>query len=302
MKARAPEKSFDVTHVNVLESAVIKPLWSLVRLLKLPVASRGSLHVRRGVVLLDGVSISGKRKLGAVSTMPPTIQMSMRRDLLWIVHISVFSLGRIVDPWMCLVIHTVPFCLFYVSRTCTSRRAESNSATTERIFDSLAKFPCSSCSRPRTVPWFFFVLVNETTSLGESVFGLAGLLITFVTYILAVSTRLVDQVSLAFVFLKYVISDSFNYPMAPGPARGRGDVDGDVAPSLLSSLRRGPRLRPERRSTLCTAVPSVQSFLSLTNIVYGAAGHNRWGVVERRLPAKTQDRNVDGVRHRRFLS
>ena len=91
------------------------------------------------------------------------------------------------------------------------------------------------------------------------------------TYILAVSTCFADQVSLAFVFLKYVITDSFNYPMAPGPARGRGDVDGDVAPSLLSSLRRGPRLRPERRSTLCTAVPPVQSLLSLTNIVNGAA-------------------------------
>ena len=147
------------------------PLRGLVRLLKLPVASRGSLHVRRGVVLFDGFSISGKRKLGAVSTMPPTIQMSMRRDLLWIVHISVFSLGRIVDPWMCLVIHTVPFCLFFVSRTCTSRRAESNSATTERIFDSLAKFPMFILLASASCSLVFLYLWMRPPPLGKACLG-----------------------------------------------------------------------------------------------------------------------------------
>ena len=87
---------------------------------------------------------------------------------------------------------------------------------------------------------FFFVPggVDETTSLGKGVFGLAGLLIGFVKYILAVSTCVADQVSLvmyilavstcladlvslAFVFLKYVITDSFNYlPNGPRPRKG----------------------------------------------------------------------------------
>ena len=37
----------------------MKLLWRLVRLLKLPVASRGRLHVYRGVDLFDGFSNSG---------------------------------------------------------------------------------------------------------------------------------------------------------------------------------------------------------------------------------------------------
>ena len=47
---------------------------------------------------------------------------------------------------------------------------------------------------------------------------------------------------------------------------------------------------------VCSLLYAVHQMLSLvpcTGTVSGAAGHNRWGVVERRLPAKTQGRTAD---------
>ena len=45
--------------------------------------------------------------------------------------------------------------------------------------------------------------------------------------------------------------------------------------------------------TLLYAVHQMLSLVPCTGTVSGAAGHNRWGVVERRLPAKTQGRTAD---------
>ena len=47
---------------------------------------------------------------------------------------------------------------------------------------------------------------------------------------------------------------------------------------------------------VCRLLYAVHQMLSLvpcTGTVSGAAGHNRWGVVERRLPAKTRGRTAD---------
>ena len=41
------------------------------------------------------------------------------------------------------------------------------------------------------------------------------------------------------------------------------------------------------------AVHQMLSLVPCTVTVRGAAGHNRWGVVERRLPARTQGRTAD---------
>ena len=59
----------------------------------------------------------------------------------------------------------------------------------------------------------------------------------------------------------------------------------------------GARLRAclARRARSAWQVPS-----SLYSTVDGAAGHNRGGVVERRLPARTQGRTVDKVLTCRF--
>ena len=43
---------------------------------------------------------------------------------------------------------------------------------------------------------------------------------------------------------------------------------------------------------LLYAVHQMLSLVPCTGTVSGAAGHNRWGVVERRLPAKTQGRTA----------
>ena len=63
---------------------------------------------------------------------------------------------------------------------------------------------------------------------------------------------------------------------------------------------------PARRSVIPTGACSSQLYsakcLYLTGIVTGAAGHNRGGVVETPLFARTQGGNFDGARHRCFWS
>ena len=47
---------------------------------------------------------------------------------------------------------------------------------------------------------------------------------------------------------------------------------------------------------VCSLLHAVHQMLSpapCTAAVHGAAGHNRWGVAETPLPAKTQGRNTD---------
>jgi len=55
---------------------------------------------------------------------------SVASDLLWMVGISVFSLVWVIDPWMSLVDHTVPFCFFIVIRWLTILAAMLQSSQT----------------------------------------------------------------------------------------------------------------------------------------------------------------------------
>ena len=81
------------------------------------------------------------------------------------------------------------------------------------------------------------------------------------------------------VFLKYMDIVALKFADAPGPARGRGGWQ-------WRSLR--PLALPSSY-----AVHQTMSLGPCTVTVNGAAGHNRWGVVERRLPVKTQGRIFD---------
>ena len=80
-------------------------------------------------------------------------------------------------------------------------------------------------------------------------------------------------------FLKYVFKYAMNYVSAPGlPWEAEG--------------------RWQWRSLRSLALPSfaVHQLLSLVPCavtVHGTPGHNRWGVVETPLPAKSQGRNLD---------
>ena len=54
--------------------------------------------------------------------------------------------------------------------------------------------------------------------------------------------------------------------------------------------------RPLVRGLRLSRTPDmVPSFSPCTVTVHGAAGHNRWGVVETPLPVKTQGRNMDRI-------
>ena len=83
------------------------------------------------------------------------------------------------------------------------------------------------------------------------------------------------------VFLELAYWDALNYSRAPDLSGGRGGM--------------------AWRSLRSLALPSfyaVYQILSLSSVpvkfpVHGAAGHNRWGVVETPLPVKTQGRNMD---------
>ena len=81
------------------------------------------------------------------------------------------------------------------------------------------------------------------------------------------------------VFLEYMDIVALKFAKAPGPARSRGGWQWrSLRPLALPSF---------------DAVHQTLSLGPCTVTVNGAAGHNRWGVVERRLPAKTQGRTVD---------
>ena len=83
------------------------------------------------------------------------------------------------------------------------------------------------------------------------------------------------------VFLEYMDIDALKYAGAPDPFGGRG-----CTPSWLHGADGG----------VCRLLCAVHQTFSLgpcTVSVNGAADHNRWEVVERRLPAKTQGRTVD---------
>ena len=81
------------------------------------------------------------------------------------------------------------------------------------------------------------------------------------------------------VFLVYMDIVALKFANSPGPARGRGGWQWrSLRPLALPSFH---------------AVHQALSLGPCTVTVNGAAGHNRWGVVERRLPAKTQGRTVD---------
>ena len=111
------------------------------------------------------------------------------------------------------------------------------------------------------------------------------------------------------VFLEFFYWLALTFAKAPDPSKG---VEG-----------RWPcRILAVHASSSCTASPArtlllvVQSFPQvravpnctarsvciLTGIVTGAAGHNRGGVVETPLFARTQGGNFDGARHRCFWS
>ena len=82
-------------------------------------------------------------------------------------------------------------------------------------------------------------------------------------------------------FLEYMAKHSLNFGRAPDPSGDRGDM-------LL--------IVPWGDGGVCRLLCAVHKTLSLgpcTVSVNGVAGHIRWGVVERRLPAKTQGRTVD---------
>ena len=83
------------------------------------------------------------------------------------------------------------------------------------------------------------------------------------------------------VCLEFVLIDSLSHSRAPGPSGDRG-----VCPSWLHGADGG----------VCRLLFAVYQMLSLgpcTVAARGAPSHNRWGVVERRLPVKTQGRNAD---------
>ena len=87
------------------------------------------------------------------------------------------------------------------------------------------------------------------------------------------------------VFFEYMAKITLNFTKGPWPLRrSRGDGNGGrcARSPCLPFLRRTPDavpwpLRP------CTAA------------VHRAPGHNRWGVVETPLPAKTQERTLDCI-------
>ena len=81
------------------------------------------------------------------------------------------------------------------------------------------------------------------------------------------------------VFLEYMDKVALKFSRAPDPARGRGGYAPMGADGWVCRLLR--------------AVHQTLSLGPCTVSVNGAANHNRWGVVERRLPAKTQGRTVD---------
>ena len=107
-------------------------------------------------------------------------------------------------------------------------------------------------------------------------------------------------------FLKYVITDTLDYAIARDPP----GVEGRWQCRLLAvhfSLLSARRHQPVRWCTLhgvpqVRAVPNgtAQSVLILTGIVSGAAGHNRGGVVETPLLARTQGGNIGGARRSCF--
>ena len=82
------------------------------------------------------------------------------------------------------------------------------------------------------------------------------------------------------VFLKYVAMDPLEFARAPGPFGDRGGM---------------PSWRHGADGGVCRLLYAVHQILSLglcTVAARGAPSHNRWGVVERRLPVKTQERNA----------
>ena len=84
------------------------------------------------------------------------------------------------------------------------------------------------------------------------------------------------------VILKYVVAGALNYAKAPDPFGGRGRW-------------------PWRALRWCVPPwPGCTSFrqVPVQHAVPGAAGHNRWGVAETPLPAKTQGRTRVAVFNR----
>ena len=121
-----------------------------------------------------------------------------------------------------------------------------------------------------------------------------------ITVIRRVTLRV--QVFLEFYWL------ALTFAKAPDPSGGRGEVamshprcarlfflTASPARTFLLVVQSFPQVRAVPN---CTA----RSVCILTGIVTGAAGHNRGGVVETPLFARTQGGNFDGARHRCFWS
>ena len=93
----------------------------------------------------------------------------------------------------------------------------------------------------------------------------------------------VQVVSLVRTSLEYLAIDTFSYVSAPGRLAAEGRWQWRSSPVAFLTPHAGARWRQSLSLSLhaCTVT------------VIGAAGHNRWGVVERGLPAKTQGRTGD---------
>ena len=87
-------------------------------------------------------------------------------------------------------------------------------------------------------------------------------------------------------FLKYLDMHALMFESAPGLSGGRGEMAMAVASPARLAFARGA-------VCACAAVHQTLSFGPCTDAVHGAPGHNRWGVVETPLPAKTQGGTMD---------